>query len=436
MTDVSTHTLEVPGAVLTYDVRRPEGPSEHRPLFILGSPMAASGFEQLVGHFTDRTVITYDPRGAERSTLTEDGTVTGELHGEDMHRVVEASGLGPVDVFGSSGGGAFALHWVVTFPGDVRVLVSHEPPLSTILEDAAMAARVTDDIIATYQRDGYGPALAKFIALVMHSGPLPDDYLDRPAPDPAMFGLPTEDDGSRDDPLLSRNLAIPPFVPDLEALRSSTVRIVPAVGAEGEGTLARRGGEALARELGVDPVVFPGDHGGFTVSPMGPNNDPATFAGILREVLDRELTPDNENAAEGDRVLVAFGGSGTSSRAVLRAAGLDEDLLTIDLAHVVSQWIGETEKNLNALFDAAERSGAVLLLDEADALFGQRTEVSDSHDRYANLETSYLLKRLEQHPGIPALVLRTTGRPGHLPKTMRVLDLDEPDDERDDERGE
>ena len=287
MTDVSTHTLEVPGAVLTYDVRAPAAPSGHCPLFIVGSPMGASGFEQLVGHIADRTVITYDPRGAERSTLAPDGTVTGELHGEDMHRVVEASGLGPVDVFGSSGGGAFALHLVVKFPGDVRVLVSHEPPLSTILEDREMAARVNEDIVATYQRDGFGPALAKFIALVMHSGPLPDDYLDRTAPDPAMFGLPTEDDGSRDDPLLSRNLAIPPFVPDLEALRASTVRIVPAVGAEGEGTLARRGGEALARELGVEPVVFPGDHGGFTLSPMGPNNDPAAFASLLREVLDQ-----------------------------------------------------------------------------------------------------------------------------------------------------
>ena len=421
MADVSTRTLEVPGAVLTYDVRQPAARSGHRPLFILGSPMAASGFDQLVGHFTDRTVITYDPRGAERSALAPDGIVTGEIHGEDMHRVVEDSALGPVDVFGSSGGGAFALHWVVTFPGDVATLVSHEPPLSTILEDAVMAARVNDDIIATYQRDGYGPALAKFIALVMHSGPLPDDYLDRPAPDPAVFGLPTEDDGSRDDPLLSRNLAIPPFVPDLDALRASTVRIVPAIGAEGEGTLARRGGEALARELGVEPVVFPGDHGGFTVSPMGPNNDPAAFAGILREVLDREMTPAGRYAAEGGRVFVAVGGSGGSTKALLRAAGLGGELLRVDLAQVVSKWVGETEKNLTAVFDAAERSGAVLLFDEADALFGQRTEVSGSHDRYANLETANLLGHLEQHPGIPALVLRTAGRPVHLPKTMRVL---------------
>lgn len=255
-------------------------------MFVFGSPMAASGFEQLVSYFTDRTVITYDPRGAERSTLSSEGTVTGESHGEDMHRVVEAAGLGPVDAFGSSGGGAFALHWSVKFPRDLRTLVAHEPPLSTILEDREMAIRASEDIVATYLRDGYGPAMAKFIQLVMHPGPLPDDYLDRPAPDPAEFGLPTDDDGSRDDALLSRNLAIPPFEPDLEALRASTVRIVPAIGTEGEGTLARRGGEALARELGVEPTVFPGDHGGFTVSPMSPNNEPAAFAAKLREVLD------------------------------------------------------------------------------------------------------------------------------------------------------
>lgn len=286
MTKVITGTIEVPGAQLTYDVREPETRSEHRPLFIFGSPMAASGFEQLVGQFTDRTVITYDPRGCERSSLRPEGTVTGELHGEDMHRVVEAAGLGPVDAFGSSGGGAFALHWVVTSPRDVRTLVAHEPPIFTILEDREVAIRASEDIVATYQRDGYGPAMAKFIQLVMHSGPLREDYLDRPAPDPAGFGLPTDDDGSRDDALLSRNLAIPPFEPDLEALRASTVRIVPAIGTEGEGTLARRGGEALARALGVEPTVFPGGHGGFAVSPMSPGGDPAAFAARLREVLD------------------------------------------------------------------------------------------------------------------------------------------------------
>ena len=73
MTELTTHTLDVPGAVLTYDVHEPEEPGDHRPLFIFGSPMGASGFEQLVNHFRDRTVITYDPRGMERSTRTPGG---------------------------------------------------------------------------------------------------------------------------------------------------------------------------------------------------------------------------------------------------------------------------------------------------------------------------------------------------------------------------
>jgi pimeloyl-ACP methyl ester carboxylesterase len=285
MTESTTRTLEVPGATLAYDVHEADAPSDARPLFIFGSPMGASGFEQLVGHIRDRTVVTYDPRGMERSTRDPGTELTVEVHAEDYHRVVEAVGLGPVDAFGSSGGAMCGLHWVVAHPEDVRTLVAHEPPVLTLLEDGPMAMRVNADIVDTYQREGFGPAMAKFIQLVMHQGVLPDDYLDRPAPDPALFGLPTEDDGSRDDLLLTGNLAMPPFEPDAEALRSSSVRIVPAIGALGAGGLARRGGEAVARLLGVEPVIFPGDHGGFTTSEWSPGNDPAAFAAKLREVL-------------------------------------------------------------------------------------------------------------------------------------------------------
>ncbi len=285
MTKVTTHTIEAPGALITYDIREPDEQSIHRALFVFGSPMGASGFEQLVGHFTDRTVITYDPRGMERSTRDPNHPLTAEVHAEDYHRVVEGSGLGPVDAFGSSGGAMCGLHWVVAHPEDVRTFVSHEPPLVALLEDSEMATRVNADIVDTYQREGFGPAMAKFIQLVMHRGPLPDDYLDRPAPDPAQFGLPTADDGSRDDPLLSGNLTMPPFLPDAEAIEASPVRVIPAIGAEGEGGMARRGGEALARLLGVEPVIFPGDHGGFTVSEWSPNNDPAAFAEKLRGLI-------------------------------------------------------------------------------------------------------------------------------------------------------
>lgn len=283
---VDTRTLEVPGAQLVYDVRTPDGPVRHAPLFVLGSPMGASGFAQLVEHLEDRVVLTYDPRMAERSRLTEGGEVSVEAHADDLHRVVADSGLGPVDVFASSGGATVVLPWAARHPEDLRTVVAHEPPLTLLLEDAEVAQAAMEDIAETYQREGHGPAMAKFIQLVMIPGPLPADYLERPAPDPAQFGLPAEDDGSREDALLAHNIRMAPYRPDADQLSTCGVRIVPAVGEQGEGTLARRGGEALARLLGTAPVRFPGDHGGFMANEWSPHNDPAAFAARLREVLD------------------------------------------------------------------------------------------------------------------------------------------------------
>lgn len=287
MTTTSTHQLPVPGAVLTYDVHTPDSPSPHRPVVVFGSPMAASGFEQLVPLLDDRTVITYDPRMTERSKLDEDGRVTFEIHGDDVHRVVEASGLGPVDVFASSGGAVAALPWLLAHPEEVGTVVLHEPPLPAILEDRAVLERAYADIVATYRDQGQGPAMARFIRLAMTQGPLPDDYLDQPAPPPEQFGLPAADDGCRDDPLLGHNMAIPAYQPDGEALRACGVRIVPAVGAASTTEMPRRGGEALAALLGVEAVGFPGDHGGFVASEWSPDNDPAAFAARLKEVLDQ-----------------------------------------------------------------------------------------------------------------------------------------------------
>ena len=110
--------------------------------------------------------------------------------------------------------------------------------------------------------------------------------------------------------------------------------------------------------------------------------------------------------ARGLGLTVLFtGGSGTGKTmaAEVLAAELDLDLYKVDLASVVSKYIGETEKNLRAIFEGAERSGAILLFDEADALFGKRSEVRDSHDRYANLEISYLLQQMEAYRGVAIL---------------------------------
>ena len=96
-------------------------------------------------------------------------------------------------------------------------------------------------------------------------------------------------------------------------------------------------------------------------------------------------------------------GTGKTMAAEVLANELNLDLFRIDLSQVVNKYIGETEKNLSKLFDAAERSGAILLFDEADALFGKRSEVKDSHDRYSNIECSYLLQRMESYRGFACL---------------------------------
>jgi SpoVK/Ycf46/Vps4 family AAA+-type ATPase len=98
------------------------------------------------------------------------------------------------------------------------------------------------------------------------------------------------------------------------------------------------------------------------------------------------------------------------------AGGLKRDLYRVDLSKVVSKYIGETEKNLERLFDAAESAGAILFFDEAEALFGKRGEVKDSKDRYANLEINYLLQRLETFNG---LVILTTNHQEDTPERFR-----------------
>jgi SpoVK/Ycf46/Vps4 family AAA+-type ATPase len=104
-------------------------------------------------------------------------------------------------------------------------------------------------------------------------------------------------------------------------------------------------------------------------------------------------------------------GTGKTTAAHAIASELGTDLYVIDLARIVSKYIGETEKNLDIIFNEAERAGAVLLFDEADALFGKRGTVKDAHDRYANIEVAYLLQRVELFDGLAIL---TTNHPGNI----------------------
>jgi hypothetical protein len=138
----------------------------------------------------------------------------------------------------------------------------------------------------SYERDGFGPAMAKFIALISHDGPVPDGYADQPGPDPAMFGLPADDDGSRDDALLGHNIvSCNAYRHDFDALRGASTRIVIGVGANSGRQLARRAGGAVAERLSLAPVTFPGDHSGFLGGEYGQTGEPGAFAATLREVL-------------------------------------------------------------------------------------------------------------------------------------------------------
>ena len=286
MTEPKTHTLDVPGAVLHYDVRGHDSATEPV-LLMIGSPMGASGFTSLAGQFTDRTVVTYDPRGAERSKRT-DGALetTPDEHADDLHRLISALGAEPVDVFASSGGAVNALALVAKHPEQVRTLVAHEPPAAQELPDRESVLAACAGIHRTYQRHGFGPAMAQFIAMVSHQGPIPAGFADQPAPNPASFGLPTEDDGSRDDPLVGQNMmSCPSYRHDFAALRSGPTRVVVGVGADSGQAMPGRAAVAVAERLGTAPVTFPGGHGGFMGGEHGMAGDPEAFAATLREVL-------------------------------------------------------------------------------------------------------------------------------------------------------
>jgi ATPase family associated with various cellular activities (AAA) len=147
-------------------------------------------------------------------------------------------------------------------------------------------------------------------------------------------------------------------------------------------------------------------------------------------VLDSWDLRRRAHAMHGARLLLTGPpGTGKSLAARVVATAAGTDLLVVDVSRIVSKWLGETEKNLAAAFEAAERTQAVLMLDEADALFGTRTEISDAHDRYANLETAYLLARLDRFEGLAILTtnLRANIDPAFLRRIDYVVEFPLPD---------
>jgi pimeloyl-ACP methyl ester carboxylesterase len=286
VTEPRTETLDVPGARLRYDVRDAEAEPTAPPLLMIALPMDATGFTTLAGHFRDRTVVTYDPRGIGRSERTDGATAsTADEHADDVHRLISALDAGPVDIFGSSGGAVTGLVLVARHPEHVRTLVAHEPPAASLLPDGERALAALGHIRETYRREGFGPAMAKFMVLSSLKGPIPADFAEVPTPNPAEFGLPIEDDGSRDDPLLGHDNGTTRYEHDFDALRAAPTRIVVGAGAESEGEMAHRAALAVAERLGTEPVIFPSHHGGFLGGEFGWRGEPEAFAVTLRDVL-------------------------------------------------------------------------------------------------------------------------------------------------------
>jgi pimeloyl-ACP methyl ester carboxylesterase len=284
----TTHMLETAGAGIVYDVHGPPPTVGGRPpLLMIGQPMGASGFGALASHFADRTVVTYDPRGLGRS-IRKDARVDNvpTIQADDVHAVIGALGAGPVEMFASSGGAVTALALVAAYPSDVTTLVAHEPPLIPVLPDAEAAERARAAVRDVYEAKGSNAGMAAFIAMTSWRGEFTGDYFTQPEPDPVLFGMPADDDGSRDDPLLSdRSWAVSSYRPDAGALAAAPTRVVIAVGEESLGTFTGRTSLATAELLGQRATVFPSHHGGFLGGEYGYAGQPEAFARKLRDVL-------------------------------------------------------------------------------------------------------------------------------------------------------
>jgi pimeloyl-ACP methyl ester carboxylesterase len=299
MQPAKTNTLKVPGANLYYEVRG-SGPVL---LLICGGVYDAAGYTGLAQQLADRyTVVTYDRRGNSRSPLDgEREPQRIEVHGDDAHRVLSAVGVSgdePASVFGNSSGAIIGLELAARHPEQVRVLVAHEPPLFELLSDRDHWRTVIQNVENTFLEEGPGPAGEVLgAALAMRGGQQQDGG--EPAEGDAADGqqrIPGGGNAPQGEPdpetmemmaRLQKNMEffigyeVPPFaryVPDFATLQASSVRGVGAAGDETEGEPPHRAAIAVAERLGTQPVMFPGDHGGFGIQPEA-------FAAKLRDVL-------------------------------------------------------------------------------------------------------------------------------------------------------
>ena len=274
MTQLSTptvHTVSAAGAQLHCEVRG-AGPL----LLVVGSPMGSSEFAPLADALAaDHTVVTFDPRGHGLSTIDDpDDDATPEQRADDLVAILDALGADSADIFGSSGGAVTGLALIARHPTRVRTLVAHEPPLLELLPDADHQRAASEDIITTFHRDGMGAAWGKFMAKA---------GFDMTAPDDGSAGHDTMPEPSEQDlreAVRFFDHELRPttrYLPDVDALKAA--RVVVGVGANSGHLLTYRTSVAVAKLLGVTPVEFPGDHGGFL-------GQPTEFAAVLRKAID------------------------------------------------------------------------------------------------------------------------------------------------------
>ncbi|WP_447006820.1 alpha/beta fold hydrolase [Saccharothrix isguenensis] len=266
----ATDTLRVPDALLHYEVRG-QGPL----VVLVAAPMDARSFEPLADLLAvDHTVLTTDPRGIYRSKVDDlDRDSTPELRADDLARLITHLDVGPAVVLGSSGGAVSVLALVQAHPELVRTVISHEPPLDQLVEDREELLARTDEMITTYLAGDSLGAWRQFMAIADIR--MPEEALEH------MFGGERDPQDLADEHFQYTRMLRPTvhWVPDFDALRAASTRIVVGIGEDSGGELCERTSIALAEGLGIEPTRFPGGHIGFA-------DDPDRFATRLREVLN------------------------------------------------------------------------------------------------------------------------------------------------------
>lgn len=278
-TTYTKEMLDVPGASLYYEVRG-SGPVL---LMMPGGPADATTFRLVENDLAKRfTVVTYDPRTYSHSVLKEpvEDSQMVQVFADDVHRLLQkVAGDQKSCIFASSGGATIALDLIARHPEQLDTVVCHEPPSPSLLPNKAEARAAFDDVCETCEKEGLFPAMQKFMVLVgVQGGPPQADH--EPTPEEKeqqalMMGNMNYFFGR-----YIRNIGR--YEPDLDAIAKAPCRVIGAVGEESDETtqLACAGGKRVAQIAGTEPVVFPGDHGGF-------NGKPSEFAAKLIEVLEK-----------------------------------------------------------------------------------------------------------------------------------------------------